>query len=110
MEKYLEHLWLTRREFVAGSCGTLAWLNLPLLNYHHPAGAAYYERLELFAAKTNGYASYRIPWLLATPRGSLLIGKRDALAAAIGTRLTLCSGVQPTATERGASNNRDKAL
>lgn len=72
MENYFGHRELTRREFVAASCGTLAGLNLSLPDHHKPVGAPEFERMELFAANTNGYASYRIPGLVMTRRGSLL--------------------------------------
>ena len=62
---------LTRREFAATVGGTaLAGLNLSYVS--SAATTPIFEKLDLFAANSNGYASYRIPGLIITRRGTLL--------------------------------------
>lgn len=62
---------VSRRAFVAAACGaTLA--GLPLADARRTGALPVLEKLDLFAANSNGYASYRIPGLIVTRRGTLL--------------------------------------
>lgn len=64
---------LPRRHFVAALGGaSLTGLGLKLPAASSANAAPMFEKLELFAAGSNGYASYRIPGLIVTRRGTLL--------------------------------------
>lgn len=65
---------LTRREFVAaaGGASLTGLTGLHSLTMRRANTEPVFEKLELFAANSNGYASYRIPGLIVTRRGALL--------------------------------------
>lgn len=68
MEHHNQSTPLTRRDFIAASCGT-SLMGLHLLSAQ---AAPVLEKLNLFVAETNGYALYRIPGIIVTRRGSVL--------------------------------------